>query len=155
MESAKSEPAVRSRTSQASSPPPSASSARFSSLQSAFYKKTSFAPKLKKRKAVEAKEETKVDKAKEEEAALDQSAADELLSSAARQSASASVVGPCLAYLPNKRPAKINRRFLDNTLVQTIGENLRREREQAERSRKRKADRQTPADATQMKRPTN
>jgi hypothetical protein len=67
-------------------------------------------------------------------------AAEELLSSAHRQSVSASVCGPNDAYIGSVRKARVNRRFLDNTVIQAIGGNKRKEeleKEKARRKRKR------------------
>ena len=54
-------------------------------------------------------------------------AAAELLASAQRQSVSASISGPNAAY-NSSRVGKVNRRFLDNTVIQAIGDNIRQER---------------------------
>ena len=55
-------------------------------------------------------------------------AAEELLASSQRQAVSASVSGPSAAY-NGRKIGRVNRTFLNNTVVAALGGNRRRDRE--------------------------
>lgn len=115
----------------------SSSSSRFAQFQSSFYRKTSFAPKIKKKGVLkkELEKQEGADKGAFDtdiEKDIESLAAEALIASAHRQAVSASVDGPGAAY-NGRKIGKVNRTFLNNTVVAAIGGNRRRER-QAEAS---------------------